>query len=146
MIKFVTNAPALVRLALLVVAYTTVLLVSLWLAVALRFDFRIPSEFVERLWWSAAWIIPLKLVLLWTFGQFRSLITFFSFPDAQRLAYALLLAGLFITAVWFSGAATFMVPRGAIVADLVLSFLGCSVCGSRFVWSGKDYSPPSRTD
>jgi len=124
MIQFVSHAPALVRLALLTLAYAVVLFAALWLAVALRFDFRIPPEFMERFWWSAAWIIPLKLVLLWIFGQFRSLITFFSFPDARRLAYALLLAGLVMSLVWFGGGAGFLVPRGAIITDLVLSFLG----------------------
>lgn len=124
MIKFVSHAPALVRFALLALAYSAVLFAALWLAVAFRFDFRIAPEFMERFWWSAAWIIPLKLVFLWIFGQFRSLVTFFSFPDARRLAYALLLAGLVMSLVWFGGGAAFLVPRGAMITDLVLSFLG----------------------
>jgi FlaA1/EpsC-like NDP-sugar epimerase len=112
------------RLLLLVAAYSAVLTASLLLAFLLRFDFAVPPEFWSRFWSSLAWILPLKLVLLAVFGQFRSLLTFFSLPDAKMIAYAMGLAAMLEMAVWFITEGSSVIPRGVIVSDLVISFLG----------------------
>ena len=70
---------------LLVAAYSVVIVASLLAALMLRFDFAVPEEFWRRFWISLAWILPLKLALLAAFGQFRSLLTFFSLPDAKKI-------------------------------------------------------------
>lgn len=112
------------RLALLVAAYSTVLFVSLYLSFLLRFDFEVPDVFWPRFWLSVAWIIPLKLGLLALFGQFRTLLSFFSLPDAKMIALAMLCAAFVELGAWIAVEGMTVIPRGVIATDLVVSFLG----------------------
>jgi FlaA1/EpsC-like NDP-sugar epimerase len=112
------------RLALLIAAYGGVLFFSLLLSFLLRFDFHVPPEFWPRMWSSILWMLPLKLVLLGAFGQFRSLLTFFSLPDAKMLAWAMGLSAVVSLLAWFATGGTAIVPRGVIITDMLLSFVG----------------------
>lgn len=112
------------RLSVLLFIYGLILFISLLLCFLLRFDFHVPAEFWPRFWLSVTWIIPLKLVLLGLFGQYRSLLTFFSLPDAQKLAIAMGLSALITFGAWIATAGTEVVPRGVIVTDTLLSFVG----------------------
>jgi len=116
--------PAALRVPVLVAVYSSILLGSSYLALALRFDFAVPEEFFLRWVRSIAWILPAKLALLGVFGQYNSLLTFFSFPDARRLLCALGAAFLLQMAAWFATNGVAMIPRGTIVVDFVLSFAG----------------------
>lgn len=118
------KAVSAARLLVLLFAYGTILFFSLFLCFLLRFDFQVPGEFWPRFWLSVSWIVPLKLVLLGFFGQFRSLLTFFSLPDAQKLAIAMGLSALISFAAWIATGGTEVVPRGVIVTDMLLSFVG----------------------
>lgn len=115
--------PAAARYVALAALYSGVLFAALFLSMLLRFDFAVPPEFMARFWRSAAWIIPAKLVLLAAFGQFRSLLTYFSLPEVSRLAAAMAAAALLQIAVWFATGGTGTIPRGVIVSDLVFSFV-----------------------
>ena len=61
---------AQVRFLMLVVLYSGGLTMSLWFAWQLRFDFAVPGV-QAAMWMSIAWIVPLKLVLLWPHGSCR---------------------------------------------------------------------------
>jgi FlaA1/EpsC-like NDP-sugar epimerase len=115
---------AAARLAVLLLAYGVILFLSLLVCFLLRFDFHVPAEFWPRFWLSVAWIVPLKLILLGLFGQFRSLLTFFSLPDARKLALAMGVSALITFGAWIATAGTEVVPRGVIVTDMLLSFVG----------------------
>ena len=115
---------ALSRLVVLLVAYSAILFLSLVFALLLRFDFQVGPEYWGRFWKSIVWILPLKLVALAFFGQFRTLLTYFSLPDAKRIAAAMAVSALVATAVWFALGGNGVVPRGVIVSDMVISFLG----------------------
>jgi FlaA1/EpsC-like NDP-sugar epimerase len=108
------------RTPLVASAYSVVFVLSSLAALAIRFDLRIPPEFLERWYGSALWILLLKLMLLVAFGQFRSLLTFFSLPDAKNLLAALAAAAVIQLGVWFYFLGDGMMPRGAIVVDFVL--------------------------
>ena len=143
---------AAARLLLLLGGYGALLFISLLLSFLLRFDFEVPPEFWPRFWLSAAWIIPLKLGLLAFFGQFRSLLSYFSLPDAKMIAYAMLAAALIATAVWFAFEGDHVIPRGVIATDLVLSFLGLAglrtalrVYRERFIGPPTSAGPHRRT-
>ena len=112
------------RVLLLAAGYSLVLFSSLLAAFLLRFDFDVPAEFWPRFWSSVVWMLPLKLALLGIFGQFRSLLTFFSLPDAKMIAYAMGVAAVLEMAIWFLTEGRGVIPRGVIVSDLVISFLG----------------------
>ncbi len=119
------------RAPLLVGSYSLIFCVSSLLALLTRFDLNIPPEFLQRWSESILWVIALKLAILAAFGQFRSLLTFFSFPDAKMVFWGLGSAAIFQLAAWFVSGGEGMIPRGTIVVDFILSFLG--VCGLRIV-------------
>jgi FlaA1/EpsC-like NDP-sugar epimerase len=112
------------RLVVLLTTYSVVVFLSLAFALLLRFDFQVAPEFWTRFWSSIAWMLPLKLVALAAFGQFRTLLTYFSLPDAKRIAAAMGVSAVIATGVWFASGGTDVVPRGVIVSDMVVSFLG----------------------
>jgi FlaA1/EpsC-like NDP-sugar epimerase len=114
------------RVAAVISAYVVVLTASLWLALQLRFDFAVETEFIHRFIYSLAWMLALKLLLLWVFGQFRSLLTYFGPPDAIKLAWAMAISAVVSLGVWFVVHGVMVVPRGVIVSDAVISFLGLS--------------------
>jgi FlaA1/EpsC-like NDP-sugar epimerase len=97
--------------------------ISLLLAFALRFDFQVPSSYWWRFTGSVWWILLLKLGLLAIFGQFRTLLTYFSLPDAIRIGAAVAIAAAVELIVWFALHGYGVVPRGVIVSDMVISFL-----------------------
>ena len=111
------------RIISLLFAYILILVVSLIAALLLRFDFNVAPEFWIRLRSTIFWLLPLKLVSLLLFGQFRTLLTYFSLPDAKRIAAAMGLSGLCALAVWFATGGGNVVPRGVIVSDIIISFL-----------------------
>lgn len=112
------------RLVVLLAAYSTILFLSLVFALWLRFDFQVAPEFWTRFWKSLVWLLPIKLVALALFGQFRTLLTYFSLPDAKRIAAAMGISALAASAAWFVLGGANVVPRGVIVSDMVISFLG----------------------
>jgi FlaA1/EpsC-like NDP-sugar epimerase len=114
------------RLLVLILSYAAILFVSLLFALLLRFDFEVAPEFWRRFWQTLVWLLPLKLVALAVFGQFRSLLTYFSLPDARHLAGAMGGSALVALAVWFAAGGADVVPRGVLVSDMVISFLGLS--------------------
>jgi len=114
------------RLVLLGAGYSLVLFASLLAAFLLRFDFNVPPDFWPRFWSSLLWMLPLKLVLLGLFGQFRSLLTFFSLPDAKMIASAMGIAAVVALGAWFVTQGSDVVPRGVIITDSLISFLGLS--------------------
>ncbi len=112
------------RFLALLATYTSVLAAALVVSLLLRFDFDVPTQYWRDLALSGPWILVLKLVLLYALGQFRSLLTFFSLPDAKRLAWAMGLAAVLEMLAWFVLGGTGIIPRGVMVTDLVLSFGG----------------------
>lgn len=115
---------------ILLVAYIAVFLAASYAALELRFDGDIPVAFLERWRESIIWVLVLKVLLLGLFGQFRSLLTFFSFPDAKLIFSTLALAAVIQLIFWFATGGQSMIPRAVIVVDFVLSFLGVAVMRS----------------
>jgi FlaA1/EpsC-like NDP-sugar epimerase len=111
------------RSTALAAAYAAILSLSLLLSLLMRFDFSVPVEFWTNFRATLLWLLPLKLIALAVFGQFRALLTYFSLPDAKRVAGAMGACALIALAAWFALGGTFVVPRGVIVSDMVISFL-----------------------
>src|SRR5688500_3334841 len=90
------------RISLLLVLYSLVLSGSYWLAYQIRFDFDIDAfdpSYWDRLKLNIYWVVVLKLALLFAFGQFSGLLSYFSLPDLRRLTYVSLTAAIFILLV-----------------------------------------------
>ena len=113
-----------IRLAALLLAYVSILLASLVISLLLRFDFSVPQQYwVAFASWAPEFIL-FKLIVLGVAGQYRSLLTYFSFPDAKRLFIALGVAAVVEAALWFLLRGQGMPPRGVIAVDFMLSFVG----------------------
>ena len=115
------------RPAILLALYAVVLLGSLYLAYLLRFDFRVPNDFLAQLKKHWVWIVGLKLSILFIFGQFAGLLSYFSIPDLRRLFLACCVSSGTLLAVRYSYALFFPAPRGVIRIDFMLSFVGRAV-------------------
>ena len=112
------------RKAILLLLYTGGLALSFILAYELRFDFAMNEEFGRQLLRYLPWIVALKLLLLFAFGQFEGLLSYFSLPDLNRLFRASFLYFAIVLAVWLISGGAYAPPRGVILSDCLLSFLG----------------------
>jgi FlaA1/EpsC-like NDP-sugar epimerase len=112
------------RVVLLILVYGSVLVISLFLALLFRFDFVVPFQYLASFTSTIIWFIPLKLIALAFFGQYRTLLTYFSLPDAKRIASAMGVSSLIAIVVWYILGGSGVVPRGVIVSDLLISFIG----------------------
>ncbi len=121
--RLYSKLTALGRLVVLIGVYAVILFLCLLTALFLRFDFNVAPEYWNRFWKSVVWILPLKLVALAVFGQFRTLLTYFSLPDAKRIAAAMTSSAIVCLGIWFLVGGHSVVPRGVLVSDMVLSFL-----------------------
>ncbi len=118
------------RVFLWVAMYGTLLSSALWLAYEVRFldsattgmssDAR-EVIFAGRIT-ALLWVIPVQLVFLAIFGQFRGILYYFRLRDALRLALALFLAScvLFLAA---SFGKDFGIPRGVLLINFNLAII-----------------------
>ena len=111
------------RILLLQLLYSAVLVGSFYLAFQLRFEFY-PAPYMERFKLGILLSLGITLPLLWLFGQFRSLLSYFGLPDAIRIGWATLIANLAIVTVWYAGWAEISPPRGTILMNFILSTVG----------------------
>ena len=102
--------------------YVSISVVSYWIAYELRFDFKVPESFaldrMETLWW----VLFLKLMLLISFGQFSSILSYFRLPDALRLGGGLSIAAGILLSMWYVYGGDGVPPRAVILVDLLLCF------------------------
>jgi len=103
--------------------YALILAGALWLSLQLRFDFQ-PSPYLDRFFPSLLLLWAVCLPCLWFFGQFRSLLSFFSLPDAQRIVFATGTAHLILLVVWYVAGVDLAPPRAVILLNFLLSSLG----------------------
>lgn len=111
------------RILLLQLLYSAVLVASFYMAFHVRFDFY-PAPYLDRFRLGVLLSLGLTLPLLWVFGQFRSLLSFFGLPDAIRIGRATLLANLAIVAVWYGGWSEIVPPRVTILLNFIFSTIG----------------------
>ena len=111
------------RILLLQLLYSAVLVGSFYLAFHLRFDFY-PAPYLDRFRLGVLLSLGLTLPLLWMFGQFRSLLSYFGLPDAIRIFWATLFANLAIAGVWYGGWSDISPPRTTIFLNFVFATVG----------------------
>jgi len=117
------------RQSFLLVAYATGLVASLWFAYELRFDFKIPPESLIHGIWIFSGIVGVKLILLFAFGQFGSLLTYFGFHDLGKLLAVCAISAALALGAWISLGVLYAPPRSVIVTDFLVTFL--FLCGFR---------------
>ena len=108
------------RVMLLVVIYGVAIVVAHWMAYLIRFEFHPPVEQQALFWRTLQWTLPIELLSLLLFGQFRSLLTYFSLPDARRIVLACASASLVSLGVWYATKGQHAPPRSIIILGFLL--------------------------
>lgn len=115
------------RFAAIVFAYGLQLTLVFWLAYELRWDFEPPADFRAQRWLLIVPIVLCKLFLLDSFGQFRSVLSYFGLADFRAVVLAMSTVSSLMFTLWFFAETSAAPPRGVIVMDFVLSVaLVCS--------------------
>lgn len=119
-LQFLAKQFYFVRTLLLVAAYVLIITLSFYYTYELRFDFRIPEDQLNQIVNKLGLVLPLKLLLLFIFGQFGVLLSYFRLPDVYRILFAM---GIAAAVLWFVVPSQLMPPRTVIIGDFMLSFL-----------------------
>jgi len=109
------------RFLALLLVYALLFGGSFLLAYQLRWDFVVSEEFVAQCRQLLLPVVLCKLVLLHSFGQFRSVLSYFGLADFAALCTAMIVVSVLMMALWFVATATAAPPRGVILMDFVLS-------------------------
>ena len=99
-------------------------LLSLFLAYQLRFNFHVPSQYWSGFFKIYLLLLPLKLLFLYLFGQYRFTWRYYGLYEAKRLLFALFGAygtAFLIVAIAYRWFLPF--PRSALLIDFFLSLL-----------------------
>jgi FlaA1/EpsC-like NDP-sugar epimerase len=116
-----TNQLLLGRTLFLCLAYSAIFAVSLWVGFLLRFDFVIPAAYQAQYLSGLPTVILVKLVMLFVFGQFGVLLSYFRLPDLYRITGALTLASIFLVKAWYLFPDLEIPPRSVLLADYIFS-------------------------
>ena len=75
---------------------------------------------------TVLWIVPVQLILLAFARQFSGLLSFFSIKDLVRLFMAMASSAILVVTLWWvvEDMDSLIPPRGVILIDFVLSFMG----------------------
>jgi FlaA1/EpsC-like NDP-sugar epimerase len=110
-----------------ITAYTAILAASLYIAYEIRFDFTVPPEFqIERLR-LIGYVLAGKLILLVLFRQTGSVLRYFSIPDLFGIGGAMGIASMSMLASRWLNGGHYLVPRGVMLIDFILSVGGLCV-------------------
>ncbi len=120
------------KVLLLGVAYCGVIIFAHWMAYLVRFEFHPPGDSQTLFWDTLQWILPLELAFLFAFGQFRSLLSYFSLPDARRVVMACAAAALVATGTWYATSGRYAPPRSIILLGFIMDTFG--LVGVRLVF------------
>src|SRR5262245_61846878 len=118
----------------LTVAHLLCFFVSYLMAFWTRFEFSPPPVYIELFWDTLPWIVGVKTLAFYLFGNFSGWLGFVTFGDLKALIRAALLAGGAILAVNELGLWNPRIPYVVLVADVAFSILilGALRCSWRF--------------
>lgn len=115
--------------------YAFLLAASMYLAYELRFDFTLSKEIQQERLQVILWAVPLKLSLLFAFGQFSGMLRYFGIPDFFRVLFALstatgLILLMFFLYEWYGTGRIGRIPSRMVISqDFTFSII--AICGFR---------------
>ena len=109
------------RLSVILLVYALELLAVFYLAYELRWDFDIPDNYQAQLLSLIIPIVLCKLLMLYSFGQFRTIQSYFGLADFGGVLFAMSLLCLLMLGLWLGADPSAAPPRGIILMDFVLS-------------------------
>jgi len=105
----------------------------------LRFNLEITPYYVQVMWQTLLWVVPLQALVFWSFGLYRGIWRYASLQDLKRLLFAVGVASLVAPLLLLPGILPPAVPRSVLLLDPILLLL--VMCGSRMayrVWKEHD--------
>lgn len=108
-----------------------IIVVSLLLAYAIRFDFLIPTAYWTRILVLIPAVLAIKLAIFWQFGCFKGWWRYVSMPDLVQMVKANFLASILFVAYAVLVYRLDLIPRSVLVLDGIFCFL--LVAGVRFL-------------
>jgi len=121
------SASGFTRVLLLVVIYSGAIVAAHWIAYLIRFEFHPPVDEQALFWQTLQWSLPLELLSLLLFGQFRSLLSYFSLPDARRIVVACASASVISLIVWYATEGQHAPPRSIIILSFLLDSVALGI-------------------
>ncbi len=115
------RTPRFRRLALIGAIYAGLFSLSLFLAFEFRDNFTISDRSIGLVLSSVWWVVPIKILAMLAFGQFRGLLTFFRLPDLYRLAAAVGASAVLFFVVSFYSDYGLLASKSAILLDFFFS-------------------------
>jgi FlaA1/EpsC-like NDP-sugar epimerase len=117
------------RTLLLLTSYSVVFLASHFVAFGLRFDLAVPETMREALWLGWLVAVPVKLLCMGLFRQYRVLLGYFSLPDLWRVVGAMSMSSFVLYSLYMVAGGNLdyralVLPRGVILIDFLVSNLG----------------------
>jgi len=109
------------RLVAIILVYAVDLAAVFWVSYELRWDFAIPPEFQQQRLTLIAAVVACKLLLLESFGQFKSIMSYFGIADFVGVLLSMSIVSGSMFALWMGAALQAAPPRGVIFMDFVLS-------------------------
>ncbi len=108
---------------IIITADIALVLLSLYLSYQIRFDFKVPALFQERLVWMIPMVILIKILTFGYFDLYRGMWRYTSLNDLINIIKAALISS-FILGVWVFYKTQFIsVPRSVFLIDLSLTLL-----------------------
>lgn len=112
------------KLLLLAATYSGIMVGAHLGAYLIRFEFQLSVAELVEYRRSLAWMLPLELLSLFVFGQFQSLLSYFSLPDLKRIVAAVFSVGVVSIVVWHLTGGRWAPPRSIILLNFLLDTLG----------------------
>jgi FlaA1/EpsC-like NDP-sugar epimerase len=116
------------RIAAIILIYAVDLAGMFWVAYQLRWDFSVPPDFMVQCLTLMIPVVACKLLLLESFGQFRSIMSYFGLADFVGVVLSMSIVSGSMLVLWFGAAIQASPPRGVILMDFVLSVGVISAC------------------
>jgi FlaA1/EpsC-like NDP-sugar epimerase/lipopolysaccharide/colanic/teichoic acid biosynthesis glycosyltransferase len=116
------NRPA--RVISLLFLYSAIVFVAYIGGYLIRYEFRVPPEEWLNFLRFIGLIVVAHQLLLAVFKQFAALLSYFSLPDAERIACATASASLLEIGIWYSSNGENAPPRSVILVGFLLSTVG----------------------
>ncbi|MBN1403386.1 MAG: polysaccharide biosynthesis protein [Opitutales bacterium] len=111
----------------LTLCYTLIISASYYLSFLLRFDFSIPKLYLSAFFSTLPALVALELALLYVFGQFSILLSYFRIPDLYRISMAMLCATLIQVIAWYVNdrldLGMTVIPRGVIMSNFIMGLM-----------------------
>ena len=109
------------RFTAILLVYVGNLAAAFYLAYQLRWDFAPPADFQTQCWQLIIPVVLCKVILLHSFGQFRSILSYFGLADFGGVVVAISAVSAMMLGLWYWSEVNAAPPRGVIVMDFLLS-------------------------